>query len=242
MTGHNDTLIAAMAARDMGSGQLAHALGVGRTTVTHWRVGCRVPSQANAAKTAELLGVTVADLWPRLDADAAAADALAQRLQRLDRVAAAAGVTRQTVRAWLAGRHQPGPVARAALAANGLTLHDQPTPKPSRRNAGSRIRPLTVREVLALPAQHDPRWRRRALCATSPDPDLWWPDGEDDPGTQARELCARCPVTAACRDAFLADPWPDRRCVVAGVWGQTLLAEARRQRREQRQRRRRQAA
>lgn len=236
MTARNDTLIRAMAARDMSSGQLARALGVGRTTVTHWRTGHRVPSRRNAVRVAELLGVPVADLWPGIEASAAAADALTARREQLDRVAAAAGVTRQTVRYWLAGRQQPGPLARAALAANGLTIDYQPAPTPSRRNAGSHIRPFTVREVLALPAQHDPRWRKRALCATSPNPDLWWPDDEDDPGTQARELCARCPVIAACRDDFLANPWPDRQCVIAGVWGQTLLAEAQRQRRGQRRR------
>lgn len=241
MTGRNETLIRAMAVRAVTSGELARAVGVGRTAVTHWRCGHRVPSRANAACVAELLGVTVAELWPGLAASDPAAEALAERRARINRVAAAAGVTRQTVRSWLSGRHRPGPLARAALAANGFTADLQPR-RPSRRNAGSHVRPSTVREVLALPAQHDRKWRERALCADSDNPDLWWPDDDDDPGTEAREVCARCPVTAACRDTFLADPWPDRQCVVAGVWGHTLLAEAQRQRRQKQQRRRWQAA
>jgi WhiB family transcriptional regulator, redox-sensing transcriptional regulator len=152
-------------------------------------------------------------------------------------VAAAAGVTRGTVRSWLAGRHQPGPLARAALAANGFTPNGQPASKPSRRNTGSHLYPLTVPQVLALPARHDPKWRERALCAASDNPDLWWPEDDDDPGTEARQVCARCPVIAACRDAFLADPWPDRHCVIAGVWGASLLTEAQRLRRQQQRRR-----
>jgi WhiB family redox-sensing transcriptional regulator len=223
-----------MAARGMNAGQVGRALGVLRTTVTHWRGGHRTPSRDNAARVAELVGVPVAELWPTL----ADPDPQAGRRERIDRVAAAAGVTPQTVRAWLSGRHQPGPLARAALAANGFTPAFQPAGKPSRRNAGSHARPLTVRKVLALPTQHDPKWQKRALCAASPDPDLWWPEDEDGPGTQARKVCARCPVIAACRDAFLADPWPDRHCVIAGVWGTSLITEARRQHRRERQQQR----
>ena len=234
MTGRNEALIAAMADRDINSGQLARAAGVGRSTVTNWRGGHRIPSPDNATRVAELLDVTVAELWPDLAAGDSAAGELAERLEQIDRVAAAAGVTRQTVRSWLTGRSKPGLLARAALAANGFTADCQPASRPSRCDTGSHIHLLTCWQVLALPAHRDPKWRERALCASNPDPDLWWPEDDEDPGTAARQVCLRCPVIAACRDAFLADPWPDRHCVIAGVWGASLLAEAQRQRRQQR--------
>jgi transcriptional regulator with XRE-family HTH domain len=142
-------------------------------------------------------------------------------------LADAAGVSLSTASRWLHGRTRPNPVAAAALAAAGLSPSAS-TPEPD--PAVDEIRPLTVREVLALPTQHAPKWRKQALCTTSDDPDLWWPEPEDT-GLQARLICAQCPVIAACRDNFLAQPWSDRRCVVAGVWGETLIIRARQARR-----------
>lgn len=62
-----------------------------------------------------------------------------------------------------------------------------------------------------------PDWRDQGLCATHPDPDLWFPVGSSDRYaqqlTEAKAVCARCPVITRCREWALARP--DE----AGVWG-----------------------
>jgi transcriptional regulator with XRE-family HTH domain len=181
------------------------------------------PAYPSAVKAADSLD------RPVTAANVAAAAAKHPADQLTARVLAdAAGVSLSTASRWLNGRTRPNPVAAAALAAAGLSLSAAATAEPG--PAVDDVRPLTVREVLALPVQHAPKWRRQALCATSDDPDLWWPE-PGDTGLQARLICARCPVIAACRDEFLAQPWSDRRCVVAGVWGETLILRARQTRR-----------
>jgi transcriptional regulator with XRE-family HTH domain len=183
------------------------------------------PAYRSAVKAADLLdrpataanAATVAAATAKHPADQLTARVLAD----------AAGVSLSTASRWLNGRTRPNPVAAAALAAAGLSP-SAPMPEPG--PAVDDVRPLTVREVLALPTQHAPKWRRQALCATSDDPDLWWPE-PGDTGLQARLICAQCPVIAACRDEFLTQPWSDRRCVVAGVWGETLILRARQARR-----------
>ena len=38
-------------------------------------------------------------------------------------------------------------------------------------------------------------WRDKALCATHPDPDLWYDQSRT---AEARAICAACPVQRAC--------------------------------------------
>jgi transcriptional regulator with XRE-family HTH domain len=141
-----------------------------------------------------------------------------------------AGVTPGAVRHWKRGQSIPQPeTARAVADTLGMTVADL---WPEYGSVSPDARLLTVAEVLDLPsAEPDPRWRKRAACADGHDPDLWWPVGEYDPALHARLICSTCPVPTHCRDAFLADPWPDRTCIVAGVKGSTLIVRARKQRR-----------
>jgi WhiB family redox-sensing transcriptional regulator len=53
-------------------------------------------------------------------------------------------------------------------------------------------------------------WHRRGLCAGM-DPNAFFPS-HSDPGTQARQVCAACPVREDCLDyAMAADEF--------GIWG-----------------------
>lgn len=154
------------------------------------------------------------------------------------------GVNEHAAQAWATGKHRPKPhnaftVARVlhttvedlwpGLLTAALRA-EQHHPKPDRPGW------LSVDEVLDLPATHSPRWHTRALCHTEPHhPDLWWPSPSAD-GDEARRICARCPVITACRDDFLAHPYPDRSCIIAGVKGTDLLRAAHNRRRAVRRR------
>lgn len=64
------------------------------------------------------------------------------------------------------------------------------------------------------------RWRGRGACRTAPDPEVFFgPPG--DPGTEAREICASCPVLEECRRDTLGEPY--------GIWAG--LSETQRDRR-----------
>jgi len=68
---------------------------------------------------------------------------------------------------------------------------------------------ITPRPGLNLPGP----WAKRALCADA-DPDAWFPDDEDhDQAAAAIEVCAGCPVRAACLVHALATREPH------GIWG-----------------------
>jgi hypothetical protein len=41
-------------------------------------------------------------------------------------------------------------------------------------------------------------WRERAACAGHPEPDLWFPISSLDPATDAKQICADCPVREIC--------------------------------------------
>lgn len=61
-----------------------------------------------------------------------------------------------------------------------------------------------------------PSWRHDAACAGAPDPELWFPIGEQRPSAEALATCRRCPVRVQCARHAGAD----------GVWaGFTLPGE-----------------
>jgi transcriptional regulator with XRE-family HTH domain len=204
-----------MAERGLTVRELADLADVCQDTICDAARGRRLPTYAVAERLADALEVDVAQLWPDRDTTALA-HAIAERGMGVEELAAAAGVSLRAAERWLTGKSRPGPEAAARLFALGLPV----------------AQTLTVDEVLALPSQEDPRWRKRALCATSDNPDLWWPE-PNNPGTQARSICTRCPVITSCRDDFLANPYPDDTCIVAGVKASTLLLHVRRNRRKE---------
>jgi transcriptional regulator with XRE-family HTH domain len=146
-----------------------------------------------------------------------------------------ADVTPGAVRHWKRGQTIPQPqTARRVADTLGVAVADL---WPEYGSVSPDARLLTVAEVLARPScpDPDPRWRDRALCADGQhDPDAWWPVGESDPALFARLICSICPVLTQCRDAFVAHPWSDTTCIVAGVKASTLILRAR-QRRQSKQ-------
>lgn len=222
MTGRSRTAVTplgdALARRRMTAADLARTTRLDESTVSALVHGRRLPHRPTARRVAAALDTTVADLWPDL-APTPLARAVAERGMTAADLAAVIGVGDRSVERWLIGAASPGPVAADRLLQLGLPVPGQPS-------GAGRVRPLTVSEVLAMPARHDRRWRDRAVCAASDDPDTWWPEPEES-DLPARLTCARCPVIAACRDAFLADPWPDQTGIVAGVKASTLILRAR---------------
>lgn len=69
-------------------------------------------------------------------------------------------------------------------------------------------------------------WRFQALCALSPDPDIWFRRDDLVAVATAKAVCARCPVAALCEDSARA------RREKAGTWGH-LTARPRAHRRIQ---------
>lgn len=69
-----------------------------------------------------------------------------------------------------------------------------------------------------------------ALCATAPDPDLWFSTGFA--GDKAKKICGTCPVRTQCEDHARALEAADCIAFRHGVWGGTSAkrrAEARHQ-------------
>lgn len=66
----------------------------------------------------------------------------------------------------------------------------------------------------------DEHWSRHAVCAET-DPDIFYPDN-GEPATEAKRICAGCPVTAPCLEWALAN---NERF---GVWGGASERERRR--------------
>jgi WhiB family transcriptional regulator, redox-sensing transcriptional regulator len=58
-----------------------------------------------------------------------------------------------------------------------------------------------------------PPWVLSAVCATHPDPDLWFPPRGPDPGREAKAFCAACPVAAECLEYALS------HSIREGIWG-----------------------
>lgn len=74
-------------------------------------------------------------------------------------------------------------------------------------SAPVRLLPVVMPEAHLRPLGS---WRQRAICPGE-DPDVFFP-AHGDPGTRARQVCARCPVRSDCLDdAIVNDEW--------GIWG-----------------------
>lgn len=56
------------------------------------------------------------------------------------------------------------------------------------------------------------KWTEEALCREV-DPDLWYPENHADQGRNAKMVCRRCPVRAACLEYAL------RHNEQYGIWG-----------------------
>ena len=78
-------------------------------------------------------------------------------------------------------------------------------------------------DALARLLEHRPAWHRRAACRGH-DPALFFPE-RGGTGTEARALCAGCPVRARCELAARAG-------AEVGIWGGTSARERKRTRRE----------
>lgn len=71
-----------------------------------------------------------------------------------------------------------------------------------------------------------PDWRHRSACRGH-DPELWWADDPNHVRSQlALNICAACPVRAACRDHAL-----DGR-ETEGIWGGLTASQRRALRRD----------
>jgi WhiB family transcriptional regulator, redox-sensing transcriptional regulator len=80
-----------------------------------------------------------------------------------------------------------------------------------------------------IPASGPADWRDRALCRRSGlSPDAWFPRrGPDDPGREAKAVCAVCPVAAECLDYALT------HSIREGIFGGLGEGDRRRLRRGQ---------
>ena len=70
-------------------------------------------------------------------------------------------------------------------------------------------------------------WRDDALCADA-DPEAWFPEEDNGAPTEARRICAMCPVRAECLE-FAMD---NHRIASYGIWAGTSEYARRRLRRE----------
>lgn len=66
---------------------------------------------------------------------------------------------------------------------------------------------------------HVPKWHLQAACAGVPNPDIFFPNGNTVTAA-AIELCGRCPVKDACRQAATD-------LNLQGIWGGTTRPERR---------------
>ncbi len=71
-------------------------------------------------------------------------------------------------------------------------------------------------------------WQPQAACG-GVDATLFFPEADDDPALEAKEVCEGCPVRIACLDHALGHGEK------AGVWGGTTERERRRILRQRRQ-------
>jgi WhiB family redox-sensing transcriptional regulator len=104
----------------------------------------------------------------------------------------------------------------------------------SRLGAGGPVARLFAQTFPATAADTLSTWVEQAACAST-DPEIFFP-ARDDPGTQARQVCGRCPVSDNCL-AYALQSGEE-----FGIWGGLNPAERKNLRRTlQRQRSREQA-
>ena len=65
------------------------------------------------------------------------------------------------------------------------------------------------------------QWRERGRCK-GVDPAVFYPEDDEDPGIEAKEICALCPVRETCLEHAIAVREK------AGVWGGYTSRERRR--------------
>lgn len=70
-------------------------------------------------------------------------------------------------------------------------------------------------------------WMSRGLCADDPNPDRWFPEGQNKDIRQLKLICGVCPVAEECLLSALKSTEPP-----AGIWGGTTATERRKLRRE----------
>jgi WhiB family redox-sensing transcriptional regulator len=109
---------------------------------------------------------------------------------------------------------------RLAADARGNAAVDRPT------NTGHERREVTMSDVSRLPGpmDHAWQWQRLGACRGMDSAVFFHPDGERNPSrarrtAHAKEVCARCPVIAQCREFALQTREP------FGVWGGLAEAE-----------------
>ena len=95
--------------------------------------------------------------------------------------------------------------------------------------------PNTVLTISDLMWEPDVDWRTGAACS-GVDSDMFFPASEEEDSSQAKAICAECPVQEACLQYALATNQ------TAGVWGGLDAGDRRRMRRRIRDRERRKAS
>jgi WhiB family transcriptional regulator, redox-sensing transcriptional regulator len=81
----------------------------------------------------------------------------------------------------------------------------------SRPGEGGTAARLLAQAFPATAADTLGTWVERAVCAST-DPEIFFPP-KGDPGTQARQVCGRCPVSSDCLDYAL------QTREESGIWG-----------------------
>lgn len=71
-------------------------------------------------------------------------------------------------------------------------------------------------------------WMEDGMCHGCEDPDIFFPENDAKATRQAKRLCARCPVRAACAEYAIDRPH------LAGIWGGLTSADRSRIRRQSR--------
>jgi transcriptional regulator with XRE-family HTH domain len=154
------------------------------------------------------------------------------------------GLSKNTTSEWVTGTGLPTREhAHHAAEILGTTVEElwpgqtlRPSPTAWQDVAVEYVEPLTVDEVFARKATGRGSWVRFSVCGSGRyDPEVWWPSPNPAAAYPAQTLCAICPVVGDCRDWFLADPLPEKSCVVAGLRGTELVAQARARRTARRQ-------
>jgi WhiB family transcriptional regulator, redox-sensing transcriptional regulator len=114
-----------------------------------------------------------------------------------------------------------------------MTADDAVRPDPKRAVSGQRkVQPASIRlqayprhKTRVLP-RSVPSWMEEAACASHDDPDLWFAElSEEERRQEALDICAACPVRAACLAYVLSMP-PQ-----SGIWGGTTEDQRTRDRR-----------
>ena len=114
-----------------------------------------------------------------------------------------------------------------------MTADDAVRPGPKRALSGQKTaqpannrRPAYLRQKTRALPRTAPSWMEEAACASHDDPDLWFAErGEEERRQEALDICATCPVRAACLAYVLSMP-PQ-----SGIWGGTTEDQRTRDRR-----------